>query len=343
MATGDPALAIRRVKGRLPVLAAAALCLGVGGCAQSFGESSGSMFAPFAGTADAAASVPQDPQKAVEHWAKEYGKDPQNLDTALAYAQSLKVIGQKSQALGVLQQASIIHGNDRRLASDYGRLALELDQVSVAKKLLEVADDPANPDWRVIMARGTALAKETKYSEAIPFYERALTLAPDHPSIMNNLALAYTMSGDAAKAESLLRRAADANGANTKVRQNLALVLGLQGKYDEAVRVGSAGLSPDSAQANTDLVRKMVKLEPKADTAGAIAANAAVESQVAAVWSAEVLEGDNGASDHAPEAATVKPASSSSALTAGAEMHTWPHLGDDADGGADALASNPAQ
>ncbi len=173
--------------------------------------------------------------------------------------------GRSSRHLPFCSRRPLLHGSDRRLASDYGRLALELDQVSAAKKLLEAADDPANPDWRVIMARGTVLAKETKYAEAIPFYERALALSPDHPSIMNNLALAYTMNGDAAKAETILRRAAEADGANAKVRQNLALVLGLQGKYDEAVKVGSAGLPQDAAQANTDLLRKIVKLEPKSE------------------------------------------------------------------------------
>ena len=60
----------------------------------------------------------------------------------------------------MLQQASLISGSDKRIASEYGRLALEMDQVSVAKKLLEVADDPGNPDWRVVLARGTVLAKK---------------------------------------------------------------------------------------------------------------------------------------------------------------------------------------
>ncbi len=279
----------------------------LGGCALTGGEAGDGMFG-ISGVANIAEGVPQDPQKAVEYWGKEYTEDPRDLDKALSYAQSLKVAGQKQQALAVLQQASVLHGSDRRLASDYGRLALELDQVSAAKKLLEAADDPANPDWRVIMARGTVLAKETKYAEAIPFYERALALSPDHPSIMNNLALAYTMNGDAAKAETLLRRAAEANGANAKVRQNLALVLGLQGKYDEAVQVGSAGLPQDAAQANTDLLRKIVKLEPKAEPTSTASTEATptAAAEVAAVWNAEVLEGDGGEAPAEP-AATEAP------------------------------------
>ena len=80
--------------------------------------------------------------------------------------------------------------------------------MSVAQKLLEQADDPTNPDWRVISARGTVLAKQGSYRDAIPLYERALALAPDQASVLNNLALAHAMEGHPDKAEPLLKRAA---------------------------------------------------------------------------------------------------------------------------------------
>jgi Flp pilus assembly protein TadD len=243
------------------LLAALAASLMLGACAQVTNDDSSGLFSSLAPAASEEAP-PSDPQKATEYWSKKYAKNPRDLDAALGYAASLKGLGQKREALAVLQEASLVHGSNRKLASDYGRLALELDQVSVAKKLLEVADDPANPDWRVILARGTALAKEGSYRDAIPFYERAQALNPNHPSILNNLALAYTMSGEADRGETLLRQAS-ADGANAKVRQNLALVLGLQGKYDEATKIASEDLAPDDARANTALLKKMVKLDAK--------------------------------------------------------------------------------
>jgi hypothetical protein len=51
------------------------------------------------------------------------------------------------------------------------------------------------------------------------------------------------------------------------VSQNLALVLGLQGKYDEAKVAAAQELSADKAADNVDYVRRMVKLEPKATQA----------------------------------------------------------------------------
>ena len=112
----------------------------------------------------------------------------------------------------MLQQVSVFHPGDRDVNSEYGRLALEFDQVSLAQKLLRAADDPANPDWKVISARGTVLAKQGRYRDAIAFYERALALAPDQASVLNNLALAHAMEGSPEKAEPLLKQAAVAGG-----------------------------------------------------------------------------------------------------------------------------------
>jgi Flp pilus assembly protein TadD len=250
----------------LPACAAVAASLMLGACAM------GDLKPPSLAAVDSAPAPTQtagatgapqtELERAVDYWGKEYAKDPRKLDPALAYAKNLKAMGQKSQAMQVLQQASNYHASDRKLASEYGRLALEMDQIGTAQQLLAAADDPANPDWRVISAMGTVLAKQGKYAEAIPVYERALTLARDQPSILNNLALAYMMSGNAAKAEPLLRQAAQLKGADDKVRQNLALVLGVQGRHDEASQVAAQSATPEAVAYNDGVMRKLVKAEP---------------------------------------------------------------------------------
>lgn len=204
-------------------------------------------------------------QKATAYWGKEYGKRTSELKPALNYARNLKALGEKDKALAVLQQAASLHDSDPELAGEYGRLALELDQVNVAARMLQIADDPSKPDWKVISARGTVLAKQGKYKDAIPYYERALTLAQNQPSVLNNLAMAYAMSGDAKKAEDLLRQAsAGNNGQNSaKVKQNLALVLGLEGRYDEAKLLTAGTDSAVTGAENIDMVRRIVKLDPK--------------------------------------------------------------------------------
>jgi Flp pilus assembly protein TadD len=183
-------------------------------------------------------------QKATIYWGKEYAKKPMELQPALNYAKDLKALGEKEKALSVLQQASMFHGKDPQLTSEYGRMALELNQINLAGQLLAAADDPARPDWRVVSARGTVLAKQGKYDNAIPFYERALSLSPNNPTVMNNLAMAHAMMGDPKKAEEILRQALATPGATPKMRENLALVLGLHLK--QMVKLGPKSDMPNA-------------------------------------------------------------------------------------------------
>jgi Flp pilus assembly protein TadD len=216
------------------------------------------------GTADTSPSTPQtELQKATAYWGKEYAKKPTELQPALNYARDLKAMGEKQKAYAVLQQASMLHNDNRELAGEYGRLALDLNQVGAANQLLAIADDPTKPDWRVISARGTVMAKQGKYRDAIPFYERALSLSQKNPTVMNNLAMAYAMMGDPQKAEEILRQAVTEDGATPKVRENLAIVLGLQGRYEESKAVAAGVLNSDAASSNTAYLKQMVKLDAK--------------------------------------------------------------------------------
>lgn len=201
--------------------------------------------------------------RATAYWAEAYAKNPMDAQAAYNYVRNLKAMGEKQRALRILQTATQQHPGDKKLLGEYGRLALEFDQISVAQKVLEAADDPANPDWRVVSARGTALSKQGHYKEAIPFYERAYALAPDRASVLNNLALAYTMDGKPEKAEPLMRRAAATANADERVKQNLSLVLGVQGKYDEAKAAARHAGTPASAADNVDYLRSIVKAEAK--------------------------------------------------------------------------------
>lgn len=309
MADLDARIAMPKPVRSVGFIAALTASLLLGACAQVGGDDSGGLFSaltPDTSQPAASQAASATPQEATEYWGKKYSENPRDLDAALAYAQNLKVTGRKREALAILQQASLIHGADKRLAADYGRLALDLDQIGVAKKLLEVADDPTAPNWRIILARGTALAKEGSYREAISFYERANALNPGHPSVLNNLALAYTMSGEPERGETLLRQATSAGADNAKVRQNLALVLGLQGKYDEATQMASVDLAPGEAQANTALLRKMVKLDAKAMKP---------QADTPAAWNATVAATNAPVAPSAP-AVAVAPAAPAPALRA---------------------------
>jgi Flp pilus assembly protein TadD len=55
-----------------------------------------------------------------------------------------------------------------------------------------------------------------------------------------------------------MRSAAGQPGADSRVRQNLALVVGLQGRFDEAEEIARRELSPEQARENVAYLRSML-------------------------------------------------------------------------------------
>ena len=268
--------AVRTLPRARSLLVMAAVGLLAGGCSQLGSPQSLLAAAQAPSLAEATAPPVQDArtelQKATEYWGKAYAKNPRDAQTAINYAKNLKALGEKQQALAVLQQASVYHGTNRALNAEYGRLALEFDQVSLAQKLLEQADDPANPDWRVISARGTVLAKQGVYKDAIALYQRALTVAPERgfDPQQSGAGLCHG-SGSLTRPSRCSSARRPREGTSARVNQNLALALGLQGKYDEAKVAAARDLPADKAAANVDYVRSIVNLEPKPMMTGAVA------------------------------------------------------------------------
>lgn len=251
-----------------PSLVAVILAAGLlaGGCASIGGssETTASIAGPAKGDAAADRS---ELEKATEHWGKVYQKSPQDKTAALSYAKNLRAMGQKQAAYEVMQQIAIFAGNDREVAAEYGRLALELDQASLAARALAVADDPSKPDWRVISARGTAAAKLGQFDQAVPFFERALALAPGNPTVTNNLAMAYAATGHADKAEDMLRAALEQRPDDVRIRQNLTIVLGLRGEHAKAQELAQSNGGSADASANAAILKQMVKVSEPAPAA----------------------------------------------------------------------------
>jgi Flp pilus assembly protein TadD len=94
------------------------------------------------------------------------------------------------------------------------------------------------------------LAQAGRTAEAKAAHAQALALAPDNPIALSNAAMFQASQGDRAGAETLLRKAVAQPGSSLQVRQNLALVLGLQGKLDEAEQIQRQDLPPQMANNN---------------------------------------------------------------------------------------------
>jgi Flp pilus assembly protein TadD len=187
-----------------------------------------------------------------------YRTNSRDPDAAIQYAEALRAIGQRSQAAAVLEQASIHSPRNRALLGAYGRALADAGNFGQALEVLSRAHTPDQPDWRILSVQGAVLDQMGRHEQAERYYASALKLVPDEPSVLSNLGLSYALSKDLARAESTLRRAVAKNGNDSRIRQNLALVVGLQGRFEEAESIARADLPADEAAANVSYLRQML-------------------------------------------------------------------------------------
>jgi len=241
---------------RTPLLAiAAVLALATAGC-RSAGDN------PITGSISSNA-VPQatteEGWRAIaQKWRPTYDKNPQDANAALNLGHALRMLHQTSQAVAVLQTAAVKNLRNKALLGEYGRALAESGSLEQALDVLGQAHTPDQPDWHILMAQGAVLDQLERGEEARKYYETALRIVPNEPSILSNYGLSYALSGDLTNAETVLRRAYASPRADMRVRQNLSLVLALGGKVDEAQRVASQDLTPEEAAQNVAYLRSMV-------------------------------------------------------------------------------------
>src|SRR5882724_4772646 len=199
-----------------------------------------------------------DPRREVELYGERYRANPKDADSALKYGQALRATGQRTQAVAVLEQATIAHPANKPLLAAYGRALADNGNFQQAFDVLTRAHSPDNPDWRILSVQGTALDQLGRHDEARGYYASALKIAPEEPSVLSNLGLSYVLSRDLPKAEEILRRAFANTRADARVRQNLGLVVGLQGRFAEAETIVKADLPADEAAANVAYLKQML-------------------------------------------------------------------------------------
>lgn len=186
--------------------------------------------------------------------------DQKDIGKGMAYAKGLESIGQVDQQLSVLQQLNQSNPGNAQLATLYGKKLVAAGKSADALPILEQAARTPGADWRVHSALGSAYDQQGLYEKARGEYGKALTLRPNELSVLNNMGMSYALQGDLKTAETTLRQASQLPKANTqpRIRQNLALVVGLQGRFEEARKIASEDLPQDQVEANMEYLQKML-------------------------------------------------------------------------------------
>jgi Flp pilus assembly protein TadD len=177
--------------------------------------------------------------------------------------------------------------------------ALEAKQYATAVSLAEQAVQYTPDDAGFRMLLGNCYFAAGRFASAETAYRDSLSLLPDQPEVVLKLALvqiaqgkdaealgylnlardsidpadyglAVALAGRPVDAIQVLEAAARAPGADSRVRQNLALAYGLAGKWTEARTIAAQDLAPE-------------QLEPRIQQWMQVAARARPSDQIAAV------------------------------------------------------------
>lgn len=187
-----------------------------------------------------------------------YARNPGDMTNALRYATALQSEGKADQALAVIRRLAIKYPKDRNVLSAYGKALASTGQFEPALDAIQRAQRPEYPDWKLFSAEAAIRDQLGDKEQARTLYRKALDLKPNEPSVLSNLGMSYVLEGDLKTAETYLSNAIQQPGADSRVRQNFALVVGLQGRFEEAEKIAGHELSPEQAQANIAYLRSMM-------------------------------------------------------------------------------------
>ena len=186
--------------------------------------------------------------------------DQKNLELGLAYADGLEKLGQTDQQMQVLATLSEQNPENTNIKAVFGKKLLASGRSEQAIPVLKAVADSGTDDWRILSALGSAYDQQGQYGTARETYQKALALQPNQISVLNNIGMSHALEGNLKEAEETLRSAmALPEGKSLpRLRQNLALVVGLQGRFEESRKIASEDLPPDEVEANMAYLQKML-------------------------------------------------------------------------------------
>jgi Flp pilus assembly protein TadD len=166
-------------------------------------------------------------------------------------------MGHYEEAAAAVSRVLVLKPNDLAALLESASISIAANKGFYAIEPLKRAQTLAPKDWRPHSLMGIAREQNEQSGDAEAEYLKALALSPKNPAVLSNLALWYAKHGDPAQAETLLRQAVAEPSASAQERQNLAFVLGMEGRYDEAERLMREDLPPPVVNNNLAYLKAM--------------------------------------------------------------------------------------
>lgn len=246
----------------LVVLAATGASLG--GC-EDMTDLTGSIAAPAKAKPTSDADLHAD----ADEWGKRYDRDPGEKSASINYARALRALTRYAEAAAVMQTAAVRSPNDFEVLGAYGKALADSGQLEQAKEVLAHAYAPDRPNPTIMSVQGAVDDELGDHEGARKFYGAALKIALGDPAILNNLGLSYVLTKQLPQAEAALREANASPQADARERDNLALVLALEGKFAKAQEVSLRKDMPaEAAAADARAIRRTIAQPAETSSTG---------------------------------------------------------------------------
>ncbi|QQR36076.1 tetratricopeptide repeat protein [Devosia oryziradicis] len=204
-------------------------------------------------------------QQSLAELTARYKSNPKDKGIAIAYAAALRAVGQSQQAVAVLEISMNQYPGDADVTVAYAKALTAEGRFDQSLQVLDNIIRPEAPDWNALLVKGATLDQLGRNQEARAIYGQALIFAPGEASIEANMGLSYAMTNELPAAEQHLRRAVQMRGATSRIRQNLALIVGLQGRFEECRAIYAAELPPEQVESNMAYVRALLTQQNRWD------------------------------------------------------------------------------
>jgi len=196
------------------------------------------------------AELRAEPLAQAAFFAKAFSHDPTNAKLGLYLSNAQRAMGRYDDAATTAHTVLLFAPDNTEVLLAAARAHIGGGNGFYAIDLLKHLNELKSNDWQAWSLLGVAYDQTKRPDEAQTAWQTALKLSPNNPAVLTNIAMAHVAAGDFASAEPLLRIAVGQKDVTLQERQDLALVLGLEGKMPEAEKLLREDLPPEIAEAN---------------------------------------------------------------------------------------------
>ncbi len=148
-----------------------------------------------------------------------------DIEGNVRQAHMLRLAGNYEEAIHHLSQLMLVASDDPRVVGEYGKTLAQMGRAQDAAQFLTRAQQLNGNDWTIYSALGVAYDQLGNQTEAQAAYQRALSLRPGEPSVLNNYALSRLLAHDPEGARRLAAQTRAAGGeADPQIKRNLAMI-----------------------------------------------------------------------------------------------------------------------